>query len=252
MDKTRAAMQQALVFVESLTGLHIEVKEERDEISTALREALDHSGEANKMVQDINLNCKSVQKRLATVWGYVKAEQAEQEPVAQQDSDDRLLLREIFMLCEATEELESTNDFMRGRIFEAKCIRRGIGTWYQDTFCGRSYMGEPVLNAAPVQQAEQEPVGMVIGGVVEPWNDDILSGSHELYAAPVQPMNQEPLFRCTSCGGVYIDAPTQCDCMPNVQEYDTGYMVFCGSEPVQPVKQEPVAIVMNELGKQKC
>jgi hypothetical protein len=76
---------------------------------------------------------------------------AEQKPVAQQDSDDRRLLREIFMLCEATEELESTNDFMRGRIFEAKCIRRGIGTWYQDTFCGRSYMGEPVLNAAPVR-----------------------------------------------------------------------------------------------------
>jgi len=78
-------------------------------------------------------------------------QQAEQELVAQQDSDDRRLLREIFMLCEATEELESTNDFMRGRIFEAKCIRRGIGTWYQDTFCGRSYMGEPVLNAAPVR-----------------------------------------------------------------------------------------------------
>ena len=31
---------------------------------------------------ELNLNCKSVQKRLATVWGYVKAEQAEQEPVA--------------------------------------------------------------------------------------------------------------------------------------------------------------------------
>ena len=30
---------------------------------------------------NMNLNCKSVQKRLATVWGYVKAEQAEQEPV---------------------------------------------------------------------------------------------------------------------------------------------------------------------------
>ena len=31
---------------------------------------------------ELNLNCKSVQARLATVWGYVKAEQAEQEPVA--------------------------------------------------------------------------------------------------------------------------------------------------------------------------
>ena len=31
---------------------------------------------------ELNLNCKSVQARLATVWGYVKAEQAEQKPVA--------------------------------------------------------------------------------------------------------------------------------------------------------------------------
>ena len=31
--------------------------------------------------QELNLNCKSVQKRLATQWGYVKADQAEQEPV---------------------------------------------------------------------------------------------------------------------------------------------------------------------------
>jgi len=30
---------------------------------------------------DMNLNCKSVQKRLATSWGYAKAEQAEQEPL---------------------------------------------------------------------------------------------------------------------------------------------------------------------------
>ena len=41
---------------------------------TALRDALAEP--------ELNLNCKSVQKRLATVWGYVKAEQAEQEPVA--------------------------------------------------------------------------------------------------------------------------------------------------------------------------
>ena len=151
---------------------------------------------------DMNLNCPSVQARLATVWGYVKAEPVKQEPVAWtdaqisrafknspelhkdvtsfttfkrvvkaveamhgyaapvqpvkqepvacHDSDDRRLLREIFMLCEATEEIEATNDFMRGRIFEAKGIRRGIGTWYLDTFCGRSYMGEPVIPAAPV------------------------------------------------------------------------------------------------------
>ena len=128
--KERAAMQQALEALEVSTDWDVGAKGKQLQSMkaiTALRKAL--------------------------------AEQAEQEPVAQQDSDDRRLLREIFMLCEATEELEPTNDFMRGRIFEAKGIRRGIGNWYQDTFCGRSYMGEPVLNAAPVQQAEQEPVG---------------------------------------------------------------------------------------------
>lgn len=36
---------------------------------------------ANPAQPELNLNCKSVQKRLATSWGYAKAEQAEQEPV---------------------------------------------------------------------------------------------------------------------------------------------------------------------------
>ena len=31
---------------------------------------------------ELNLNCKSVQARLATVWGYVKAEAVKQEPIA--------------------------------------------------------------------------------------------------------------------------------------------------------------------------
>lgn len=61
------------------------------------------------------------------------------------NADDRRLLRELFSVCEETEELEAKNDFERGRVFEAKGIRRAIGTWYQDEFCGRSFMGEPVI-----------------------------------------------------------------------------------------------------------
>lgn len=74
------------------------------------------------------------------------AEQPQPEPSA-----DVRLLREMFALCEATEdECADTDDsFKRGRAFEAKRIRRGIGTWYQDTFCGPTHMGEPVLCAAP-------------------------------------------------------------------------------------------------------
>ena len=42
---------------------------------------------------ELNLNCKSVQKRLATSWGYVKAEQAEcKECGAKQAQIDRLML----------------------------------------------------------------------------------------------------------------------------------------------------------------
>ena len=82
--KERAAMQQALEALESCTPedttTSYYVGKDYDESAvyeaiTALREALAEP--------ELNLNCKSVQKRLATVWGYVKAEQAEQEPVAE-------------------------------------------------------------------------------------------------------------------------------------------------------------------------
>ena len=72
--KERAAMQQALEALELVDDGNTWAVHEA---ITALREALAEP--------ELNLNCKSVQKRLATVWGYVKAEQAEQEPF---DMDD--------------------------------------------------------------------------------------------------------------------------------------------------------------------
>lgn len=69
-------------------------------------------------------------------------------PERQSASDaDLVLLRKIFALCEATENecADSDDNFKRGRAFEAKHLRRAIGTWYQDEHCGRSFMGEPVL-----------------------------------------------------------------------------------------------------------
>ena len=47
-----------------------------------VREALAGDNMTPTEQAELNLNCKSVQARLATSWGYVKAEQAEQEPVA--------------------------------------------------------------------------------------------------------------------------------------------------------------------------
>jgi len=71
-DQQRAAMQKALEALEYHTEQTRPI-EKTNEAITALREALAEP--------ELNLNCKSVQKRLATSWGYVKAEQAEQEPL---------------------------------------------------------------------------------------------------------------------------------------------------------------------------
>lgn len=60
------------------------------------------------------------------------------------DAADQLL-HAIFEVCDTTEEIEPTNDFERGRVFEAKHIQKTIGDWFQHTFCGAVFMGEPVL-----------------------------------------------------------------------------------------------------------
>ena len=79
MNKLEQAARQALEALDKLKrNLHgsdlWEKHSDAKEAINALREALAEP--------ELNLNCKSVQKRLATVWGYVKAEQAEQKPVA--------------------------------------------------------------------------------------------------------------------------------------------------------------------------
>lgn len=77
------------------------------------------------------------------------------------NNDVDLLLRQVFSLCEATEdapEVEPKNEhqrgFDKGRRFAAKQIRRSIGDWFQAEFCGRSFMGEPVVAAAPEAPAQ--------------------------------------------------------------------------------------------------
>lgn len=79
------------------------------------------------------------------------------EPVPAKNNDVDLLLRAVFELCEATEEapqVEPRNEhqrgFDKGRRFEAKAIRRAVGNWFQATFCGQSFMGEPVLTKPEV------------------------------------------------------------------------------------------------------
>lgn len=80
------------------------------------------------------------------------------------NNDVDLLLRQVFALCEATEdapEVEPKNEhqrgFDKGRRFEAKQIRRAIGDWFQAEFCGRSFMGEPVV-AVPEAPAQADPL----------------------------------------------------------------------------------------------
>lgn len=97
--------------------------------------------------------------REAMIWSLGPAALAAQpgaEPAKNNDVDQ--LLRAVFELCEATEEApevapknEHQRGFERGRRFEAKAIRRAVGDWFQATFCGRSFMGEPVIAAAPTE-----------------------------------------------------------------------------------------------------
>jgi hypothetical protein len=93
----------------------------------------------------------AMQKRIAELEAQLTSGQ---EPTP--DNSASLLLHEIFSLCEHTEnapQVEPENEHQRGfdagRRFEAKCIRRAIGDWFQSEFCGGSFMGEP----APAQQS---------------------------------------------------------------------------------------------------
>jgi hypothetical protein len=80
-----------------------------------------------------------------------KARALAQQPApsaeARQSDDVDVFLRNLIEACEDTEAkfAEPKNDFERGRAFEAKGIRRAMCNWFQDTFCGRSFMGEPAL-----------------------------------------------------------------------------------------------------------
>lgn len=78
--------------------------------------------------------------------------------VARKDADK--VLHAVFEVCESNEELKPTNDFYRGRVFEAKRIRNGVGNWFQDEFCGRSFMGEPAI-AIDAARAEAGKDGAV-------------------------------------------------------------------------------------------
>ena len=108
------------------------------------------------------------------------------------NNDLELLLRQVFAFCEATEdatEVEPKNEhqrgFDKGRRFEAKQIRRSIGDWFQAEFCGRSFMGEPVVAAAPEapqprRRLSDEEVEAVIASW---WRDDLKMKYAELCRA---------------------------------------------------------------------
>jgi transcription elongation factor Elf1 len=77
--------------------------------------------------------------------------------------DASWVIRNLFDVCEDTENklAEPKNDFERGRAFEAKHIRRGMGNWFQDEFCGRSFMGEPALPERTAPAAENEDAALL-------------------------------------------------------------------------------------------
>ena len=109
-DKLRAAMQQAL---EALEELHYSsgtvVAARMYEIATAaLREALDHSGEANEMVAEQER--APITEPVVPWLSHKVAEQAEQEPVAWQGAEEWEPL--AFQLCADENGEESCNELL--------------------------------------------------------------------------------------------------------------------------------------------
>ena len=174
MNKLEQAARQALEALEELhysSGTVVAAKM-YESATAALREALAEQAlskvtsdehckglgeELYKLAEqvDMNLNCKSVQKRLATSWGYVKAEQ--QEPIRFVWNGEGWI--------EADEYIWKTTDDSERR----------------------------ELYALPVQQAEQEPVAIIekeAGFETEVYAtgyaDSLPDGVFKLYTAPVR------------------------------------------------------------------
>ena len=94
--------------------------------------------------QELNLNCKSVQKRLATQWGYVKADQAEQEPMMDYERINALREGEQNGAEDAYFFVRPENDTPSLRKMFCQGFERGFHK-------GLKY-------AAPVEPVKQEPV----------------------------------------------------------------------------------------------
>ena len=57
---------------------------------------------------------------------------------------------------------------------------------------------------------------------------------------------KEIVYRCRSCGHIHMEPVTQCDCMPAVQEFDTGYVTVHNSDVVE-CDLSNAAKIINDL-----
>ena len=177
-----------------ILGQEKDMNETMREPSYILRQALDLLDEATSytscetwspsLTDEINSFVVNTRAMLAA--DAVRPPQAvqlvEAAPQAQQAAPEDRLLREVFGLCEATEdapEQEPKNEHQRGfeagRRFEAKQIRRAIGTWFQDTFCGSTFMGEPA--ATPPQQAPATDMAVFGSGTGPTLNREVVNAA---------------------------------------------------------------------------
>lgn len=181
MSATQELIAAALTECDLMTGmLGYEPASLRD-----LREAC-----ARAMVQPVDYMRGVLAERDALI-----ADNERLMQIAAQESDvGARVLREVFALCEDTQDKcsDEPGDFARGRRFEAKGIARAIGAWYQEEFCGRSHMGEPAAPApdhfrdaakmAPVHCTPTEHDGRI---VYEHTSEPIPNADgFVLYAAP--------------------------------------------------------------------
>ena len=206
MNKTTEALKRVEVWVESLTGLHTDVRQEQGEILAAIREALaepvceHHIADArNEFVRDgyICIKCGAL---------FRAADHA--EPVKQEPASNKYNHKRIGWELERTamgdsyygNALYSAMDlhFLNKR--EKDCLHRYMhgSETPNDRFVLQD-IANKVYFEPEAEQEKQEPVAVVdeIGKRLDGTYIFNAVGKVEvgqpLYAAPLQPVNQEPV-----------------------------------------------------------
>ncbi len=97
----------------------------------------------------------------------------------------RELLQQVFSLCEETENLKPERAFDDGRRFEAKGIRRAIGTWFQDESKSSAALAPAAEGQGAVAWGMLDAAGNVVDCITEGDRQGDMTKWSEQYPEPL-------------------------------------------------------------------